>query len=182
MVSRSQLVVGDIVSIEAGMRVPADCILIEGMDIKCDESMYQEGLAEVKKDVINEAEEIITNPDPFLLCRSLVMAGSGRAIVCAVGKHTRWFKENPVEDLEDDDERTPLQQRLELLANSIESWAYKAALLIFAISIMYYLIVKVMFGSEDFLSNSTLQKLLRSFTTAVAIIIVAVPEGLPLAV
>ena len=36
----SNLVVGDIITIEAGMRIPADCILIDGMDVKCDESMY----------------------------------------------------------------------------------------------------------------------------------------------
>lgn len=39
----SELVVGDIISIETGMRIPADCILIEGMDLKCDESMYEGG-------------------------------------------------------------------------------------------------------------------------------------------
>jgi P-type E1-E2 ATPase len=45
-----------------------------------------------------------------------------------------------------------------------------------------FIVFKIVFGSEELLSNSTLQKLLRAFTTAVAIIIVCVPEGLPLAV
>jgi magnesium-transporting ATPase (P-type) len=39
----SNLVVGDIITIEAGMRIPADCILIDGMDVNCDESMYKGG-------------------------------------------------------------------------------------------------------------------------------------------
>lgn len=45
------LVVGDIITIEAGMRIPADCILLDGMDIKCDESMYRGGKKEVVKKI-----------------------------------------------------------------------------------------------------------------------------------
>jgi P-type Ca2+ transporter type 2C len=97
------LVVGDIITIEAGMRIPADCILLDGMDIKCDESMYRGGRKEsVKKLSESNEQHVSENPDPFLLTRSLVLSGSGRAVVCAVGKRTRWFRENPVEDLEDD--------------------------------------------------------------------------------
>jgi len=45
------LVVGDIITIEAGMRIPADCILLEGMDIKIDESMYEACCKEVLKKI-----------------------------------------------------------------------------------------------------------------------------------
>lgn len=38
----SEIVVGDVILIEAGMRIPADCILIDGMDVVCDESMYKD--------------------------------------------------------------------------------------------------------------------------------------------
>jgi hypothetical protein len=38
----------------------------------------------------------------------MVKTGSGRAVVCAVGTETRWFKDHPIEDLEDDNEHTPL--------------------------------------------------------------------------
>lgn len=109
------------------------------------------------------------------------MTGSGRAVVCAVGDHTRWFSEHPVEDLEDDNEKTPLQKRLENLADYIKQYAYISAILIF-ISMIAFVVFKIVFGPEQLLSNSTLQKLLRAFTTAVAIVIVSVPEGLPLAV
>ena len=47
----SNLVVGDIITIEAGMRIPADCILIEGMDVKCDESMYLGGSNSIDKKI-----------------------------------------------------------------------------------------------------------------------------------
>ena len=103
----SQIVVGDIITIEAGMKIPADCILIDGIDVECDETMYKGCVNRVKK-AIYDGKGQDDNPDPFLLCRSFVTAGCGRAVVCAVGKRTRWYAENPVEDLEDDNEKTPL--------------------------------------------------------------------------
>ena len=53
----SNLVVGDIITIEAGMRIPADCILIEGMDVKCDESMYKEGTISVDKKISTSSKQ-----------------------------------------------------------------------------------------------------------------------------
>jgi magnesium-transporting ATPase (P-type) len=173
-------VVGDVILIEAGMRIPADCILIDGMDITVDETMY--GFSDsIKKNLSLGPEQHIKNPDPFLLSRSLVRTGSGRAVVCAVGNHTRWFKEHPVEDLEDDNTQTPLQVRLDLLAKYIGKWSYFAGALTLAF-LLIFLTCKILFSEDALLSNETLQKLLRSFTTAVAIVIVSVPEGLPLAV
>lgn len=87
-----------------------------------------------------------------------------------------------MEDLEDDNELTPLQKRLEDLSQYIGKLAYIAGFLTFFFMVLF-IMCKIMFSSsDDLLSNETLQKLLRSFTTAVSIIIVAVPEGLPLAV
>lgn len=65
------VVVGDIVAIEAGMRVPADCILIKGMDVRVDEAIYNEDreLICAKTVSVGDAEENnhTDNPDPFLL-------------------------------------------------------------------------------------------------------------------
>lgn len=86
-----EVVVGDVILIETGMRIPADCILFEGQDITCDETMYNEGRPLInKKEVSRGHDHHRDNPDPFLLANSLVMTGSGRAVVCAVGKHTRF--------------------------------------------------------------------------------------------
>lgn len=85
------LVVGDIILVETGMRVPADCVLIDGMDITCDESVYNEDRESIVTKMISKGEDHHReNPDCFLLSRSLVMTGSGRAVVCAVGAHTRY--------------------------------------------------------------------------------------------
>ena len=53
----SNLVVGDIITIEAGMRIPADCILIDGMDVNCDESMYKGGYNCVDKKISISKEQ-----------------------------------------------------------------------------------------------------------------------------
>jgi len=84
------LVVGDVILIEAGMRIPADCVLIEGMDVTVDESAYNEGASTiVAKTLSKDSDQHLSNPDPFLLTRSLVMTGQGRAVVCAVGEQRR---------------------------------------------------------------------------------------------
>lgn len=141
----SKLVVGDIILIEAGMRVPADCVLIDGMDLVVDETMYGFGDS-IPKQLSKDAENHLTNPDPFLLSRSLIKNGSGRAVVCAVGVHTRWFKENPVEDLEDDNEKTPLTVKLDLLASYIGNYSYVAGVVTFLI-LMVYLAMKIMISA-----------------------------------
>ena len=81
-----ELVVGDIILIETGMRVPADCILLDGMDITADETLYNEGRSLInKKEISKNEEQHRDNPDPFLLTNSLILSGSGRAVVSAVG-------------------------------------------------------------------------------------------------
>jgi Ca2+-transporting ATPase len=103
-------------------------------------------------------------------------------LVCAVGVRTRWFIEHPVEDLEDDNEDTPLTIKLKNLAGVIEGYAHIAAFLICS-TLLLFLVCNILFnGSAELLSQGTLQKLIRAFTTGVAIIIVSVPEGLGLAV
>lgn len=82
------VVVGDIIIVEAGSRVSADCILIDGMDITVDEAQYNDGVETIVKKSLSNGDNHRDNPDPFLLSRSLVMTGSGRAVVCSVGKNT----------------------------------------------------------------------------------------------
>jgi P-type E1-E2 ATPase len=116
-----------------------------------------------------------------LLARSLIKTGSGKAIVCAVGKYTRWSKFHPIEELQEE-VKTYQQKRLEKLAEYIGKWAKLAGVVIFVFMLLF-IFLKIMFNSNDsLLSNDTLQILIRAFTTSIAIVIVAVPEGLPLAV
>ena len=67
------------------------------------------------------------------------------------------------------------------MASYIGKWSYISGFLIL-VTLLFFLLLKVLITSEIFVSNLTLQKALRAFTTAVAVVIVSVPEGLPLAV
>lgn len=102
-------------------------------------------------------------------------------MVCAVGKHTRFASEFPTEQLGEDEKLTPLQERLEKLAGYIGKFGYIAGFLIF-VTMSIFLLFDIMFTSAEILSFTTLLTLLRYFSVGVAIVIVAVPEGLPLAV
>jgi magnesium-transporting ATPase (P-type) len=114
------------------------------------------------------------------LSRSLVLSGSGRAVVCAVGDNTRYVQTFPKQDLHDD-ELTPLQEKLEKLAGYLGKWGYIGGFAIF-LGLSLFLVCKILFTSWVLLDDNTPMRLLRIFTTAVAIVIVAIPEGLPLAV
>lgn len=83
------LVVGDIILLETGCRVPADCLLLEGQDITVDESMYYEELKKATPKTVATPENLSSNPDPFLLSNSLVSTGAGYAVVFCVGARSR---------------------------------------------------------------------------------------------
>jgi Ca2+-transporting ATPase len=90
----SDLVVGDVISVQQGDIVPADCILIEEMNISVDESKYGNSRAVEKEPSAltmegdDEPDNHKKNPDNCLLTGSMIMSGGGRAVVCAVGQET----------------------------------------------------------------------------------------------
>ena len=88
-VTTTQLVVGDVIKIEQGMKIPADCILLEGFDVATDESSFT-GEPEQKEKKPLTAENYAENVDPFLLGQTLVCQGQGTAMVCCVGAHSRF--------------------------------------------------------------------------------------------
>lgn len=176
----SSIVVGDIILVETGQRLPADCILLEGIDVSVDESLYNNGLERLVIKSVSTGKNHRNNPDPFLLARSMVMTGTGRALVCAVGEHRQI---NSMEIMQSflEEELTPMQERLEKIAATMGKWGYFAGLLIFVTQCLFY-ILRIMFFDASLLTSDSLLKFLDFFTTAIAIILVAIPEGLPLAV
>ena len=100
------IVVGDIVLLNEGDRVPADCMLIQEMDMKVDqkelfEDMEGAEMADKETSYNNAEKDIEHNPDNLLLQDSIVMQGGGKAVVLAVGKHT--LKEQEIAaDLQND--------------------------------------------------------------------------------
>ncbi|KAG6552449.1 hypothetical protein Mapa_006010 [Marchantia paleacea] len=171
-VSIYDLVVGDIVYLSIGNQVPADGVLIKGYELTIDESsMTGESLPRHKSD----------DGDPFLLSGTKVQDGCGLMIVTAVGMNTEWGHLMSTLS-EAGDTETPLQVKLNGLATFIGKLGLLAAILTFVVLMIRFLVSKQMtegllhWGGDDAVA------IVNYFAIAVTIIVVAVPEGLPLAV
>ena len=79
---------GDVILIETGKTVPADCVLIQSNDLSLSESVITGESEPVYKANVTQ-ENYSSNPSPFIMQSTLVEQGDGRAIVCAVGEHTQ---------------------------------------------------------------------------------------------
>lgn len=191
-----ELVVGDVIHVEQGDRVPADCILVEEMNITVDETMYHFTQSCVEKseskcysvseenvgDAQKPADNHVQNPDPFLLTGSLVLSGQGRAVVCAVGDNTRLSRSRKQGDLEIKEQQTFLEEKLDETASQISKYATIMAFLIVFTQAVYALILLLFSEKFSLLSGVTLVQLSRVAIIGVCILIVAIPEGLPIAV
>ncbi|KAK2985808.1 hypothetical protein RJ640_019304, partial [Escallonia rubra] len=170
-VSIYDLVVGDVVHLSIGDQVPADGIFISGYSLLLDESS-----------LTGESEPINVNEkNPFLLAGTKVQNGSGKMLVTTVGMRTEWGK--LMETLSDGgDDETPLQVKLNGVATVIGKIGLGFAVLTFVVLIVRYLVEKALQHEFTSWSFSDAAKILNFFATAVTILVVAVPEGLPLAV
>ncbi|KAL5760390.1 hypothetical protein ACOSP7_018906 [Xanthoceras sorbifolium] len=170
-VSIYDLVVGDIVHLSIGDQIPADGILISGYNLSIDESSLS-----------GEAEPVGVNKDrPFLLSGTKVQDGSGKMLVTAVGMRTEWGR-LMVTLSEGGEDETPLQVKLNGVATIVGKIGLAFAVLTFLVLTARFLVEKVMHNEIKVWSSSDALKLLNYFAIAVTIIVVAVPEGLPLAV
>ena len=84
----SELVVGDVIKLEQGMRIPADALLLDGIDISTDEAAMTGEPDQMEKSTVTQAN-YQHNPDPFLLGKTLICQGMGTALICAVGVNSR---------------------------------------------------------------------------------------------
>ncbi len=176
------LVVGDVIILEPGCRIPADCVVIDATRLKVDENYYHKGEPTIKDKKVCHSDNMDENPDCFLLSQSLILNGSGKAVVCSVGEHSRRFeveKELLNEPFGDPD--SPLAQKLEVIGGQLGMYGIYAALIICAVLVVR-LGLSILITDAGFYDGATIQSLIEFFTLTVAIIAVAVPEGLPLAV
>ncbi|XP_010922239.1 probable calcium-transporting ATPase 8, plasma membrane-type isoform X1 [Elaeis guineensis] len=170
-VSIYDLVVGDIVHLSIGDQVPADGLFISGYSLLIDESSLS-----------GESEPVyITQEKPFLLAGTTVQDGSAKMLVTAVGMHTEWGRLMGTLSQGGEDE-TPLQVKLNGVATIIGQIGLVVATLTFVVLIVRFLVDKGMHvGLLTWFPEDALT-LLNYFAISVTIIVVAVPEGLPLAV
>ena len=120
-----ELLVGDVVLITMGEVMPADLLLIEGNGIKIDESSLTGESKPVTKEkyencVSNESKKIMT---PIILSGTDCIEGNGKAIVIGVGEKSTKGKIRRMVDNSKDEKVTPLQEKLEVFAKKISTFA-----------------------------------------------------------
>lgn len=174
----SELVVGDIVNFNVGDIFPVDGIMVSGSEVKVDESSMTGETIQIRKVTYQEA--LTSNKNPFLISGTKVDDGTGTMMVLAVGRSSCQGKLKML--LEIDNPPTPLQQKLEGVAEDIGKLGTAVAILVF-LAITLHILVKCWITQEmKFASLQTLSGILDGFMIGITIIVVAVPEGLPLAV
>lgn len=178
-VSIYKLLVGDLVQISEGDSIPADIIVIKSTKLTTDESNITGEPEHLNKNGLADEEEPTEDSDYFLLAKSTVMSGKGLGVVAAVGEFTQQGQAEKKLDI--DDEVTPLQAKLETIADFIGWIGIYAAVLTFAASIINMIVYKMIDGQPLF-EIDTLSRCLDSVILSITIVVVAVPEGLPLAV
>ncbi len=182
-VPSSELVVGDTVLLCAGEKIPADCRLMRG-EVSVDQSAITGESKEVNK---HPEAKTAFSPSPESKCTLLggcpILAGEGEAAIFAVGDNS--FLGKISIEVQADTRESPLKIRLAKLAHQISLLGYLAAFLVaFAFLFNCFVIdsgfewgaVLLKIRNVPYL----LEKLLHAFMLGLTVIVVAVPEGLPM--
>ncbi|KAI9843774.1 MAG: plasma membrane calcium [Sclerophora amabilis] len=183
MASVYDLTVGDILHIEPGDLIPADGIFIQGHNVRCDESSATGESDQMKKTPGDEVSRQIfrgtasNKLDPFIISGSKVLEGVGTYLVTSVGVNSSFGK--TMMAVRQETEQTPLQVKLNGLAGAIAKLGTAAALLLLGVLLIRFLAGLPTNTDTPAMKASTFMDIL---IVAITIIVVAVPEGLPLAV
>ncbi|KAF7723237.1 hypothetical protein EC973_002175 [Apophysomyces ossiformis] len=168
-----ELVVGDIMFIEPGDILTADCIYIEGHNLRCDESTTTGESRPVKKSTD-------TRGDCIIFSGSKVLHGMAKVLVIAVG-HNSFYGRAMMLMRSSSEESTPLQLKLNTLADQIAKFGFIAAGLMFGVLLLKLVILSI-FSNHWLPAGELLNQLVGMVIQAITVIVVAVPEGLPMAV
>lgn len=177
-IPRREVVVGDLVSLEAGETIPADGELIEAVSLQMDESTLT-GEPETAKYVDEELfDPEATYPSNRLLRGTTVRDGYGRMVVTAVGDATEAGRVTEQATVQSG-EQTPLHRQLTRLSRQIGKVGIALSVLIFVILVGKAFLLE---GLADAQWPHVVRILLNCFMVSVAMIVMAVPEGLPMSI
>lgn len=175
-VARKDIVVGDIVMLEAGEEVPADGILIDSVSLSINESTLTGELIAHKSHRQEDQNSDATYPTNQALRGTTVADGHGTMRVTAVGDATEYGKVY-VEAQIDNGTKTPIDQQFDKLGRviSVGSYIMGAIVVIGRLAIFDY-------SESPILSIAFIEYFMKTIMLAVTLIVVSVPEGLPMSV
>lgn len=183
-IPRRQVVVGDIVLIEVGDEIPADGTLISATDLQINESSLTGELICNKAVAVDkhsqQHDNETTYPADMLLRSSMVMNGRGIFRVTAVGDKTEIGKVAR-KSTEQTDVKTPLNMQLDRLAKVISKVGTTVAVVAFIVFLGHDILTNsAVWQSDNYLKMA--ETVLNYFMMSVTLIVMVVPEGLPMAV
>ena len=183
-IPRREVVVGDVVLVETGDEIPADGLLYESTDLQVDESsLTGEPMTDkFTKDSI-AYQDISQSHETYakdqVLRSSMVLGGTGRFVVSAVGDATE-IGHVARQATELTGIKTPLNIQLTKLAKLISLIGGLIATISFLVFLVHDILTNELWQTDDYLGMVNVT--LRYFMMAVTLIVMAVPEGLPMAV
>ena len=182
-IPRRDVVVGDVVLVETGDEVPADGRLFEATDLQVDESsLTGEPMTDkfaISLDISETSDYSEAYAKDQLLRSSMVLGGSGRYVVTAVGDSTE-IGHVARQAAELTGVKTPLNIQLDKLAKLISKVGGLLSVLSFLVFLGHDMMTNELWHTDDYLGMLNIT--LRYFMMAVTLIVMAVPEGLPMAV
>ncbi|WP_455064517.1 calcium-translocating P-type ATPase, PMCA-type [Prevotella sp.] len=174
-ITKREVVVGDVVRLNTGSEVPADGVLLQAISLNIDESSLTGEPICHKSTHEADFNKDATFPTNYVLRGTKVMEGHGLFRVEKIGDNTENGKVFVASQI-DNSVKTPLTEQLERLGKLITWTSYTIAALILIARIIMF------FSNFSFDWVHFLQYLLDSIMICVTLIVVAVPEGLPMAV
>ncbi len=173
----SEIVVGDLIYLDFGEKIPADGYIVESLGLLVDESSLT-GEPSTNKGLSQNTNQESTYPADRLYRGSKILEGNAYYIVDQVGDNTEYGKVFKGAQIEDD-LQSPLNKQLDDLADLITNISYViAGLVLIGSTLIYYL--NGSFATLDW--SHLLSFFLNKIMIAVTVIVVAVPEGLPMSV
>lgn len=175
-IPRHDVVVGDVVLVEVGDEVPADGELIVCNDLQINESaLTGEPVAEKSLEGGGDG----AYPRNVILRSTMVMNGRGEFVVTAVGDATEIGKVAK-KSTEQTSVETPLHMQLDKLAKMISKVGSVVSVAAFFIFLIHDILTNPVWGGKDYFYMAEI--VLKYFMMAVTLIVMAVPEGLPMAI
>ncbi len=176
------IVVGDIVLLQAGERIPADGILLSG-ELMVDQSALNGESKEAEKRPGPGQTEWDLRHAGQLFSGSVVSSGTGVMLVKRVGDHT--FYGHMAGEMQEETRESPLRVRLNGLAESISRLGYIAAVLVAGADLFHAIVIDNGFGTAQIVAQfhnfpDLFGHLVHALTLAITVVVVAVPEGLPM--
>ncbi|TGX84238.1 calcium-translocating P-type ATPase, PMCA-type [Palleniella muris] len=194
LIPRKDIVVGDTVLVETGDEIPADGVLADSNSLQIDESMLTgEPIATKSVAETSNPQSTTSNPQPsteaayaanYVMRSTMVMNGRGRFVVTAVGDATEIGKVARSSS-EKSAVKTPLTLQLDRLGKLINKFGFSLSILSAVLFLGHDILVNPLWqtiGTDgaDYLAMAHI--VLKYFMMAVTLIVMAVPEGLPMAV